>query len=67
MNQNIRVSIIVPVYNEEKYLERCVKSIDNQSYKTIEILLIDDGSKDSSGKKIEEWSRLDRSIKANHR
>ncbi len=67
MNQNIRVSIIVPVYNVEKYLDRCVKSIVNQSYKNIEILLIDDGSKDSSGKKIEEWSRLDRRIKAIHR
>lgn len=43
------ISIIVPVYNVEKYLERCVQSILNQTYKDYEILLIDDGSTDSSG------------------
>lgn len=43
------ISVIVPVYNVDKYLERCVESIQNQSYKNIEILLIDDGSKDNSG------------------
>lgn len=43
------ISIIVPVYNVEKYLERCVQSILNQTYKDYEILLIDDGSTDNSG------------------
>lgn len=44
-----KVSIIVPVYNVERYLERCVDSLVHQSYTDIEILLINDGSTDSSG------------------
>ena len=43
------VSIVIPVYNVEKYLKRCIQSILNQTYENIEVLLIDDGSKDSSG------------------
>lgn len=43
------ISIITPVYNAERYLERCVKSLLNQSYKDIELILIDDGSTDGSG------------------
>lgn len=43
-----KVSIIVPVYNAEKYLEICVESILNQTYKFLEIILVDDGAKDSS-------------------
>ncbi len=53
------VSIIVPVYNVEKYVDRCIKSIAEQSYKDIEIILINDGSKDSSGKICDEWARKD--------
>ena len=43
------ISIIVPVYNVETYIERCINSIINQSYKDLEIILINDGSTDSSG------------------
>ena len=42
------ISVIVPVYNTEKYIEKCVMSILNQTYKNLEIILIDDGSTDSS-------------------
>lgn len=49
-NKSELVSVIVPVYNVEKYLEKCVKSIIAQSYHTLEIILVDDGSTDSSGK-----------------
>lgn len=42
------ISIIVPVYNSEKYLSRCIESILAQSFKNLEIILIDDGSKDAS-------------------
>ena len=47
------VSIIVPVYNVENYLEQCLDSLINQSYQNIEIIIIDDGSTDDSRKIIE--------------
>lgn len=45
---NSLISVIVPVYNAEKYLDRCIQSIINQKYKELEIILVDDGSKDRS-------------------
>ena len=44
------ISVIVPIYNVEKYLSKCIESIINQTYKDLEIILVDDGSTDSSGK-----------------
>lgn len=41
------VSVVLPIYNVEKYLNRCVKSVVNQSYKNLEIILVDDGSPDN--------------------
>ena len=49
MNKEL-ISVIVPVFNVEKYLERCVESIVNQTYKNLEIILVNDGSTDNSGK-----------------
>lgn len=57
------VSIIVPIYNKEKYLKECLKSIEKQSYSNIEILLIDDGSTDSSLLICEEHKKADQRIK----
>lgn len=48
INQNSVISIIVPVYNIEKYIENCIKSIIDQTYKNLEIIVIDDGSTDNS-------------------
>lgn len=58
-----KVSIIVPVYNAEKYIERCLKSILNQTYKNLEIILINDGSTDNSLEILKEYENKYDSIK----
>ncbi len=59
---SIKVSIIVPVYNVEKYIEKCIKSILNQSINEIQIILIDDGSTDNSSKILTHFSKIDNRI-----
>ncbi|MBE6680389.1 MAG: glycosyltransferase family 2 protein [Ruminococcaceae bacterium] len=61
------ISIIVPVYNVEKYLDECIASAVNQTYKNIEIVLVDDGSPDKSGWICEEWAKKDDRIKVFHK
>ena len=53
------ISVIVPVYNTEKYLRRCIDSVLAQTYQDFELLLIDDGSKDSSGAICDEYAAMD--------
>lgn len=60
------VSVIVPVYNSEHFLERCLDSILNQTYKNIEVLLINDGSTDSSGEICETFKNKDRRVRVIH-
>ena len=60
---NEKLSIIVPVYNSEKYLETCISSILNQNYKNIELILIDDGSTDKSKQICMKFKKLDSRIK----
>lgn len=59
---NSMVTIVVPVYNVEKYLIRCVDSIINQTFREIEIILVDDGSKDNSGNICDEYKNKDNRI-----
>lgn len=61
------ISIIVPVYNVELYIKNCVKTIINQTYKNIEIILIDDGSTDNSGKACDELAQTDKRIITIHK
>ncbi len=53
----IKVSIIVPVYNTEEYLEKCLNSLVNQTLKEIEIICVNDGSTDNSGKILKEYAK----------
>ena len=62
-----KISVVVPVYNMEKFLERCIKSLINQSYKNIEIILVDDGSKDSSGMLCDKYALEDSRIVVIHK
>lgn len=64
---NELISVIVPVYNVEKYLERCVKSILRQTYTNLEIILVDDGSPDKSGKICDELANKDARISVIHK
>lgn len=60
------ISIVIPVYNVEKYLTKCIESIIRQTYANLEIILIDDGSTDSSAKICDEFAKKDERIKVIH-
>lgn len=63
----ILISVVVPIYNVEKYIDNCLRSIIRQSYKNIEIILVDDGSTDQSGIICEKYAKLDNRIKVIHK
>lgn len=65
--ENKKISVIVPVYNVEKYLRRCIDSIIGQNYDNMEIILVDDGSTDSSGKICDDYGRSDTRIIVIHK
>ena len=67
MNNSLKVSIVVPIYNVEKYLDRCLNSIVNQTYSNLEIILVDDESPDNCPKICEEWAKKDSRIKVIHK
>ena len=61
------ISVIIPVYNVEKYIRYCLDSVINQTYKNLEIIIVDDGTKDSSGEIAEEYAAKDSRIKVIHK
>lgn len=64
---DVLVSVVIPVYNMENYLDRCVNSVVNQSYKNLEIILVDDGSKDKSPAMCDAWAEKDNRIVVVHK
>ncbi len=64
MKRNPLISVIIPVYNVEEYLEECLNSVINQTYKNLEVILVNDNSPDKSGEIINRYLRLDDRIKA---
>lgn len=66
MNEAL-VSVVLPIYNVEMYLERCIESIVNQTYKNLEIILVDDGSPDHCPQICDEWGKKDSRIRVVHK
>ena len=62
-----KVIVVVPIYNVENYLDRCVDTIVCQTYKNLEIILVDDGSTDNSGKLCDAWSEKDERVRVVHK
>lgn len=62
-----KISVIIPVYNVEQYLPKCIESILNQTYRNLEIILVDDGSTDSSGKVCDEYAVKDSRVSVLHK
>lgn len=62
-----KISVIVPVYNAEKYLKRCINSILSQIYENLEIILVDDGSTDNSGLICDQYEMIDARVKVIHK
>ena len=61
------ITIVIPIYKVENYLDKCVKSVINQTYKNLEIILVDDGSPDNCPKKCDEYEKKDTRIKVIHK
>ena len=61
------ISVIIPVYNVEKFIDRCINSLINQTYKNLEIILVDDGSPDNCPGLCDDWAKKDNRIKVVHK
>lgn len=66
MNESL-ISVIIPVYNSQPYLEACINSVLNQTYRNLEVLLVDDGSKDESGAMCDAYARQDDRVRVFHK
>ena len=67
MNNDIKISVIIPVYNVENFVQKCFDSISRQSYSNLEVICIDDGSTDNSGKICDNWAKNDKRFKVFHK
>ncbi len=66
-NENDLISVVVPLYNSGRYIGECIQSIINQTYKNLEIILVDDGSTDNAGEICDEYARKDSRINVVHK
>lgn len=62
-----KISVIVPVYKVEKYIDKCIESILSQTFKDFELILVDDGSPDSSGAICDQYAQKDARIRVFHK
>lgn len=67
MNQTLLISVIVPIYCVEQYINRCIESLINQTYSNLEIILVDDGSPDNCPRMCDDWAKKDSRIKVIHK
>ncbi len=67
INENLTITVIVPVYNSQEYLQECINSIKNQTYTNLDIILVDDGSTDSSGKICDDAANKDERVRVIHK
>lgn len=65
--EDFKISIIIPVYNTEKYLPSCIKSVLHQTYSNIEVICVDDGSTDTSGNLLDAYAKEDKRLKVIHK
>lgn len=63
--QKNSISIVIPAYNVENYIEQCLLSVIKQTYKTLEIIVVDDGSKDKTGEIADKYAKMDDSLNGN--
>ncbi len=63
MEKELKISVIIPIYNTERYIEQCITSVINQSYQNLDIIYVNDGSKDNSVKIIEQYQQFDSRIR----
>ena len=65
--KNSMLSVIIPIYNIEQYLPKCIESVINQTYKNLEIILVDDGSTDGSNQIVEDYKeKLEKNLEINN-
>ena len=63
----MKISVVIPIYNVEKYIERCIDSVLNQTYMNLEIILVDDGSPDRCGEICDNYAQIDKRIRVIHK
>lgn len=65
--KNDMISVIVPIYKVEEFLDECIQSIVDQTYQNLQIILVDDGSPDHCGEMCEDWAKKDKRIEVIHK